>query len=237
MADSEALISDSMAYQFSDKAVRLGFIRRVYGILSAQLLVTAAIISAILYPEASKMYMKKHGDWVWGASLAGVVIFSFILTCCDGVRRKWPTNFICLFIFTVFESVFLGAVTSRYDTDAVLMAAGITAVITLGLTVFALQTRWDFTACGGIFLVLSFALLGFGIVCMFVRNHYANIAYASLGAVVFGLYLVFDTQMMLGGKHKYSLSPEEYVYAALNLYIDIINIFLFVLSIIQGSKD
>lgn len=41
----------------------------------------------------------------------------------------------------MFESVFLGAVTSRYDTDAVLMAAGITAVITLGLTVFALQTR------------------------------------------------------------------------------------------------
>ena len=41
----------------------------------------------------------------------------------------------------MFESVFLGAVTSRYDTDAVLMAAGITAVITLGLTIFALQTR------------------------------------------------------------------------------------------------
>lgn len=37
--------------------------------------------------------------------------------------------------------MFLGAVTSRYDTDAVLMAAGITAVITLGLTIFALQTK------------------------------------------------------------------------------------------------
>ena len=66
---------------------------------------------------------------------------------------------------------------------------------------------------------------------------YANIAYACLGAVLFGLYLVFDTQMMLGGKHKYSLSPEEYIYAALNLYIDIINIFLFILSIVQSSKD
>ena len=72
-------------------------------------------------------------------------------------------------------------------------------------------------------------------VCFLLQ--YANIAYASLGAVLFGLYLVFDTQMMLGGKHKYSLSPEEYIYAALNLYIDIINIFLFILSIVQSSKD
>ena len=37
--------------------------------------------------------------------------------------------------------VFLGAVTSRYDTDAVIMAAGITLVVTIGLTLFALQTK------------------------------------------------------------------------------------------------
>lgn len=50
-------------------------------------------------------------------------------------------------------------------------------------------------------------------------------------------YLVFDTQMMLGGKHKYSLSPEEYVFAALNLYLDIINLFLFILSIIGQARN
>ncbi len=50
-------------------------------------------------------------------------------------------------------------------------------------------------------------------------------------------YIVFDTQMMLGGKHKYSLSPEEYIFAALNLYLDIINLFLFILSIIGSSRN
>ena len=39
-----------------------------------------------------------------------------------------------------------------------------------------------------------------------------NLLYASLGALVFSLYLVFDTQLMLGGSHKYSISPEEYIY-------------------------
>lgn len=42
---------------------------------------------------------------------------------------------------------------------------------------------------------------------------------------------------MLGGKHKYALSPEEYIFAALNLYLDIINIFIYILSIVGGSRN
>lgn len=63
-----------------------------------------------------------------------------------------------------------------------------------------------------------------------------NLLYASLGALVFSLYLVFDTQLMLGGSHKYSISPEEYIFAALNLYLDIVNIFIYILAIVGGSN-
>ena len=62
------------------------------------------------------------------------------------------------------------------------------------------------------------------------------IGYGAAGALVFSLYLVYDTQLMLGGKHKYALSPEEYIFAALNLYLDIINLFLYLLSIFGGGK-
>ena len=48
---------------------------------------------------------------------------------------------------------------------------------------------------------------------------------------------MFDTQLMIGGQHKYSISPEEYIFAALNLYLDIINLFLFILSIIGQSRN
>jgi len=50
-------------------------------------------------------------------------------------------------------------------------------------------------------------------------------------------YLVFDTQLMLGGKHKYSLSPEEYIFAALNLYLDIVNMFLYILNIVGRARS
>jgi FtsH-binding integral membrane protein len=42
---------------------------------------------------------------------------------------------------------------------------------------------------------------------------------------------------MMGGNHKYSISPEEYVFAALNLYLDIVQIFMYILTIIGASRD
>jgi len=79
-------------------------------------------------------------------------------------------------------------------------------------------------------------LLIFGILAIFIQNRILDLVYASLGALVFSCYIVFDTQMMLGGKHKYSISPEEYIFAALNLYLDIVNLFLYILAIVGGSR-
>ena len=45
------------------------------------------------------------------------------------------------------------------------------------------------------------------------------------GALIFSCYLVYDTQLMMGGGHAYSLSPEEYVFAALNIYLDFVTFF------------
>lgn len=42
---------------------------------------------------------------------------------------------------------------------------------------------------------------------------------------------------MMGGDHKLSISPEEYIFAALNLYMDIVNIFIYILTIISASRD
>lgn len=42
---------------------------------------------------------------------------------------------------------------------------------------------------------------------------------------------------MMGGEHKYSISPEEYIFAALNLYMDIVNIFIYILTIISAARD
>merc|ERR1719412_1425961 len=130
----------------------------------------------------------------------------------------------------------LGAACSTYEADSVLMAVGICAIIVLGLTIFALQTKLDFTMLNGLLFVLLLCLLIFGIFCAIFQDAILNVVYASLGAVIFSCYIVVDTQLMMGGKHKYSLDPEEYVFASLNLYLDIINLFLMILSLV-GDRN
>ena len=49
----------------------------------------------------------------------------------------------------------LGMVATTYDVDAVLMAVGTTAAVTLALTIFSFQTKIDFTGCGGEILLHS----------------------------------------------------------------------------------
>lgn len=119
----------------------------------------------------------------------------------------------------------------------VLMAVGITAAVCLALTIFALQTKVDFTMMGGILLACMVVFMIFGFVAIFFKGKIITLVYASVGALLFSVYLIYDTQLMMGGDHKYSISPEEYIFAALNLYLDIVNIFIYILTIIGASRD
>ena len=136
----------------------------------------------------------------------------------------WNHNFNIVFRYFVLITYFL------------LLAVGITALVVLGLTIFALQTKIDFTMCNGILFALLLCLMIFGIFCAIFPSDIMNVVYASLGAVIFSCYIVVDTQLMMGGKHQYSIDPEEYVFATLNLYLDIINLFLMILSLV-GRGD
>jgi len=220
---------------FSEKSIRLAFVRKVYAILMVQLAITVGFIALFLYIPSVKQFTAGN-PWVLWVALAMTFVLLIVLACCNDFRRRWPLNIILLLLFTLCEGFLLGAISTAYRTDDVLIAVGICAVVCLGLTIFAFQTKWDFTACGGIMFVGILVLLIFGLLAIIIQNKILDLVYASLGALVFSCYIVFDTQMMLGGKHKYSISPEEYIFAALNLYLDIVNLFLYILAIVGGSR-
>lgn len=202
-----------------------------------QLLVTMAFISLFLFHHPTKVWVHNNPGMFWVA-FAVTFVTLIVMACCGDVRRKAPMNFIFLGIFTLAQSFLLGVASSVYDVDAVLMAVGITAAVCLALTLFALQTKWDFTVMGGMLLCATVVLLIFGLIAIFIpRNNIVTLVYASLGALLFSFYLIYDTQLMMGGKHKYSISPEEYIFASLNLYLDIVNIFLYILTIIGASRN
>ena len=106
--------------------------------------------------------------WVYYTSMGVMLVCLLSMACCDSVRRKFPTNFIFLGVFTLCEGVMLGTISTFYDVDAVLIAVGITAGVTFCLTIFAFQTKIDFTVCGGWFLRrinMTLIIVSLGMLC------------------------------------------------------------------------
>lgn len=256
----------ALEMKFEDKSIRLGFMRKVYSILSIQLALTVAIIVYFMfflplhyqshacmgyespaYPdfenpnmnsECNKRAFVHENIWLMWASLGVSLFVMFPMVCVRTLRVSFPINFILLAIFTISEAVCLGMVSMLYETEAVMIATGITTAIVFVLTIFAFQTKWDFTMLRGILVCVLFVFLIFGFIMIFVpQNKYMQMVYGGLGALIFSVYLVYDTQMMMGGEHKFSISPEEYIFAALALYLDIINIFLYVLKFVGAARS
>ncbi|XP_047454081.1 protein lifeguard 1 [Mugil cephalus] len=223
---------DSEENAFSDAAIRRGFIRKVYLTLLIQLLLTVGIICAFLYWETLREWTWDH-YWFTYCMTAVVIVFILVLSCCDNLRRRVPLNFIALGLFTVAEGLMLGSLSVFFEAEAVMWAVGATALVSFSLSLFAMQSKWDFTGLSGSLWVFTWTLFSFALLCAILRSQYVYITYACLGTLLFSLYLVFDTQLILGGKHrKYTLSPEEYVFAALNLYLDIVSLFMLMLQFI-----
>ncbi|XP_030829095.1 protein lifeguard 2 [Strongylocentrotus purpuratus] len=221
-------------FDFVEKEIRHAFIKKVYAILTLQLAVTIGIMCIFILVDEVKEYAQQN-YWIFWTAFALTFVFIFVLACTPDLRRRSPINIICLMLFTICEGVLLGLTCTYYDGTEVLLAIGITALITLALTLFAFQTKIDFTLMAGLLYVLLISLLMFGFFAAIFRSDFLYTFYCAFGAFIFSAYIVFDTQLLLGGKHRYSISPEEYIFAALNLYLDIINLFLLLLRLF-GSR-
>lgn len=217
--------------------VRHGFIRKVYTLLTIQLLVTVAIATPFVVVESSKDFVIAN-IWLMWTCLA--VNFACLITfaCCPSTMRSFPLNYCIMGLFTCAEGVLIGFICSFYTIESVLMAMGTVVVITLALSAFAVQTKYDFTGWGPYLMVALLVLVIFGfIVSFFPYNTVATKVYCGIGVLLFSFYLIYDTQLIVGGKNrKMQLSVDDYIVGAMCLYIDIIQLFLYMLSLFGSSR-
>ena len=165
-----------------------------------------------------------------GLLIISVCIECAIL-CCKSVARKTPTNYILLLIFTLCQAFVFASICSHYPSSDVLTAAGMTAAVTVALTFYACTTKTDFTICGGLFFILGMALLCL-MICSFVFSFAAwyHPFVSALLVVFYGLYLIYDTQLVAGGG-QHELSYDDYIVGALLIYVDIMMLFLELLKL------
>merc|ERR1712196_474501 len=125
------------------------FVRKVYALLSTQLLVTAATIFLFIYfafDNWDKSAVTAFGSGVINTTWVLWVAFIpmlFMLCFLHGVKNTYPVNYIGLFLFTLAEGGFLGVICVTYYAagfgEQLLLAAGITVGVFVVLTLFTMQ--------------------------------------------------------------------------------------------------
>ena len=141
-------------------------------------------------------------------------------------------------MFTLCISWTVGIICMMARSPAIVFeAAGITAAMVVGLTFYAITTKTDFTMCGALIWILAM-ILSMACLMMWILGPQMHLAFACLGVFVYSFFLVYDTQMIVGGKHRrLKFDKDSYILAAVALYLDIINMFLFILQILNGERS
>lgn len=207
----------------------MAFIRKVYTILTVQLLFTTGLSVLSFYSIGYRNWIQSN-QWMMWVSLIGAIGF-MLLTFWK--RKSYPTNMLFLAGFTGLEAYSISVITSFYESRIVIQALIITLGIFVFLTVFAMQSKYDFTSWAPYLFGSLWILIIFGFMAAFFPGgKTVELIYGAVAALIFSGYILVDTQLVM--RHY---NVEEEIAASISLYLDILNVFLAILRILNSQQN
>lgn len=221
-----------VAYQ-SGTLVRTGeeratLVRRTYSLVLVSVLVTIFGASFGLSQPQLMAAVAQHPFIAFFCSLAPLLL---------ATRKKaeFPMNIGLVLLFNFVMGVIISPALFIYGrTQPGLI--GQAAVLTIGafgiLTLYAFVSRRDFSAWGSFLIVGLWVLIGTMLLNFFFRSAMADLWLASVSVLLFSGLLVFDTWRL---RNYYG--PDEYVGAAVQIYLDLLNMFMAVLRVLGNRRN
>lgn len=222
--------SYASAVQVRSGTERATLVRRTYGLVFLSIIVTV-LGAAFAFTQPRLM--------------AAVIQHPFItffamfipLIMAQRAAREFPKNLILTFLFTFIEGIYIApflAIAEQNSPGVVGQAAVLTLAAFGVLSLYAVMSKRDFSAWGSFFVVGLVVLIIASLINMFVASAAAALWIAAVGVLIFAGLLVFDTwRIVRSGQY----GQDDYVLAAVAIYLDLLNMFLFILSLLGGSRD
>ncbi|KAK9975850.1 hypothetical protein ABG768_021082 [Culter alburnus] len=207
--------------------IRMDFLRKVYTILSLQIIITTAVSALFMLCNPIKNFVHESPSLVLVSAIGSLILLLALAV----YRHQHPVNLYLLFGFTLLESLSVATAVSFYEYTVVLQAFVLTSAVFLGLTAYTFQSKRDFSKLGASLFAGLWILIIASFMRLFFYNDTVELVFAGAGALLFCGFIIFDTHLLM---HK--LSPEEHVLASINLYLDIVNLFLYILRILDSMK-
>ena len=207
-------------------SARATFVKQTYQLLAASLL--AATAGAYIGTNSASLL---SGGAYWIAVIAEFACLFGLMFA----RKNAKLALILLFAFTFISGLVLGPTLARYIGagmgNVITQAFLMTTVAFGGLSVFAMNTKRDFSAMGKFLFIALIVIVVASLINIFVGSSMLSLAVSGAGALIFSAYILYDTQNIIRGAYD---SP---VLAAVSLYLDILNLFISLLHILGALNS
>jgi FtsH-binding integral membrane protein len=210
---------------------RATLVRRTYGLVLGGVIVTmAGVVFGMSQPPVMEM-VAAH------PFIGFLVCLMLPMFLAQRMHRQFPQNVAMTLLGTFATGVYLSPlifIYNRIQPGAVGQAGMLTLSTFIVLSAYAAFSRRDFSAWGGFFVVGLWVLIATSILNIFFRNETASLWIAGATVFVFGGLLVFDTSRLLRSEQY---GPDDYVPAAIAIYLDLLNLFLAILRLVGGRRN
>ncbi|WP_339389005.1 Bax inhibitor-1/YccA family protein [Vibrio caribbeanicus] len=198
-------------------------LRNTYALLSMTLL-----WSALVAGVSMAMNLPRPGIFITLVGFYGLLFLT-------DKNKNNSMGLVLTFLFTGFLGYTLGPILNMYIGagmgDVILTALGGTALSFMAASAYALTTRRDLSAMGGLMLSLFVVLVVGMIASFFIQSTILHLALSSLFIVFSTMVILMTTQSIIRG------GENNYISATIALYVSIYNIFISLLSILGIMND
>jgi FtsH-binding integral membrane protein len=208
---------------------RATLVRRTYGLVFISVIVTALGVAFGFTQPALMQAVAQH------PIITMLAMFAPLFMAMQA-RRSFPRNIILTLVFTFIEGIWIAPFLfmAERSSPGIVGQAGVLTLSTFGvLSLYAVMSKRDFSAWGSFFIVGLWVLIATSLINIFVGSALASLWIAAGTVLVFSGLLVFDTwRIVRSGQY----GPDDYVPAAVNIYLDLLNLFLAIISLLGGGR-
>lgn len=215
------------------------FMYSVYGWMAGALLFTA--MTAFYVATTPAVF-----EWIYGNTIILILLFvaqiglviglSFFIT-----RMTLITALIMFFLYAGLLGVTLSVIFHIYTTASIFSTFITTAGMFGAMAIYGYFTQTDLTRVGNISIMILFGLIIGLVVNLFLRSTTMDLVLSGVGVVIFALLTAYDTQKIkeLGQRMlaEQEVMQKVALIGALTLYLDFINLFLFLLRFMGRRQE
>jgi FtsH-binding integral membrane protein len=234
--DTDRGLLDGCGDAFAEESVREIFLSKVYGLFAGHIFAALGIVLLVSESEAFQLYMASHPTLIWTAMFAPFIIL-YIAHRLGECRRTCPLDYLFLAMFTISLGFACGMVAALTSAPSIGLLLGFVGWIALNLSFYSLLAKCDVNmlATSGLALAVLALAMSFAV---FIRKEWWKPA-LKMGALAYAdaLYLIYITDSMVCPGYHWELCPEEYPFATLNIYVDIIRLLSAFMNALSGEDN